>query len=140
MGTHADPARGLHHASAQGRREYAKDGAMQVGEKNGPCGSLAVDVGNTTTSLGLFAPDAARDAEPVGTFEVTTPERLTADEARLLVERALEVLGRDATRASARPRGVWVLYSRAWCPRSRSRGREALPPRAAHGRLWWGRA
>ncbi len=69
---------------------------MQVGEKNAPCGSLAVDVGNTTTSLGLFAPDAARDAEPVGTFEVTTPERLTADEARLLVERALEVLGRDA--------------------------------------------
>lgn len=46
---------------------------MQVGEKNAPCGSLAVDVGNTTTSLGLFAPDAARDAEPVGTFEVTTP-------------------------------------------------------------------
>lgn len=69
---------------------------MQVGEKNAPCGSLSVDVGNTTTSLGLFAPDAARDAEPVGTFEVTTPERLTADEARLLVERALEVLGRDA--------------------------------------------
>lgn len=75
---------------------------MQVGEKDGPCGSLAVDVGNTSTRLGLFAPDAARDAEPVGTFEVTTPERLTADEARLLAERALEVLGRDAGAATRR--------------------------------------
>ena len=84
---------------------------MQVGEKDGPCGSLAVDVGNTSTRLGLFAPDAARDAEPVGTFEVTTPERLTADEARLLVERALEVLGRDAGAAAASTGRVGAILS-----------------------------
>ncbi len=46
---------------------------------------LAVDVGNTTTRLGIFAQDGAAEDEPLDTFELTTPERLTADEARLLV-------------------------------------------------------
>lgn len=46
---------------------------------------LAVDVGNTTTRLGIFAQGGAAEDEPLDTFELTTPERLTADEARLLV-------------------------------------------------------
>lgn len=43
---------------------------------------LALDVGNTTVRFGLFTDG---DAEPRGTWEVTTPARLTVDEARLLV-------------------------------------------------------
>jgi len=46
-------------------------------------GVLAVDVGNTTTRLGLFLPGGTAADEPLATFELTTPERLTADEARL---------------------------------------------------------
>lgn len=46
---------------------------------------LAVDVGNTTTRLGIFVQVGAAGDEPLDTFELTTPERLTADEARLLV-------------------------------------------------------
>lgn len=46
---------------------------------------LAVDVGNTTTRLGIFAQVGAAGDEPLDTFELTTPGRLTADEARLLV-------------------------------------------------------
>lgn len=58
---------------------------------------LAVDVGNTTTRFGLFADGdgtgaSAAAAEPLGTWEVTTPERLTADEARLSAMQALAEL------------------------------------------------
>ena len=52
---------------------------------------LTVDVGNTTTRLGLFA-----DGELGGTWELTTPERLTADEARLALAQALAALGAPA--------------------------------------------
>ncbi|MDY4042075.1 MAG: type III pantothenate kinase [Collinsella sp.] len=45
---------------------------------------LAVDVGNTVTKIGLFA-----DGELAGTCSLTTPERLTQDEAALELERAL---------------------------------------------------
>lgn len=38
---------------------------------------LAVDVGNTTTGLGLF-----EDGDLAATWSLTTPERMTADEAR----------------------------------------------------------
>lgn len=43
----------------------------------------AVDVGNTSTHLGLF-----EGKRLLGTYELTTPERLTADEARSQAERA----------------------------------------------------
>lgn len=56
----------------------------QGGEKN----VLTVDVGNTTTRLGLFSGE-----ELTGTWELTTPGRLTADEARLALEQALGALG-----------------------------------------------
>ncbi|WP_455136908.1 type III pantothenate kinase [Thermophilibacter sp.] len=59
----------------------------QGGEKN----VLTVDVGNTTTRLGLFSGE-----ELAGTWELTTPERLTADEARLALEQALGALGAPA--------------------------------------------
>lgn len=52
---------------------------------------LAVDVGNTTTRLGLFSA-----GELAGTWELTTPARLTLDEARLAVHQALEALGAPA--------------------------------------------
>ena len=53
---------------------------------------LAVDVGNTTTRFGLFGDGAAVDAEPLGTWEVTTPACMTADEARLAIAQALSQL------------------------------------------------
>lgn len=49
---------------------------------------LAVDVGNTSTRLGLFAGEGL-----AGTWELTTPARLTVDEAWLQVDQALGTLG-----------------------------------------------
>ena len=49
---------------------------------------LTVDVGNTSTHLGVFSGD-----ELLGTFEYTTPARIMADEARLQVRHALDLLG-----------------------------------------------
>ena len=51
------------------------------------CGLLAVDVGNTVTKFGVFAGDGL-----VGTWEVTTADRLTADEAWAQAARALDML------------------------------------------------
>ena len=45
-----------------------------------PTGVLAVDVGNTSTRFGLFVDGALGD-----TWEASTPERLTVDEARCAV-------------------------------------------------------
>lgn len=56
----------------------------QSAEKN----VLSVDVGNTVTRLGLFSGE-----ELSGTFELTTPERLTADEAWLRLDEILGMLG-----------------------------------------------
>ena len=53
---------------------------------------LAVDVGNTQTSLGAFS-----DGALLATWTLTTPERLTADEA---FETAFSALERMARRAS----------------------------------------
>ena len=55
-----------------------------VAEKN----LLAVDVGNTTTRLGLFA-----RGELAGTWELTTHERLTVDEARMQLAQAAALMG-----------------------------------------------
>lgn len=52
-------------------------------------GLLAVDVGNTVTRLGLFD-----GGELVATWEATTPERCTSDEARLVVTGFLDALAR----------------------------------------------
>ena len=67
-----------------------------------PC-VLAVDVGNTTTNIGLFSiernekPAAAGKAAPVllGTCALTTPARITADEARIQLEQALALMPND---------------------------------------------
>lgn len=70
---------------------------------------LTVDVGNTTTRFGLFADafaagaDAGACAEPLGTWEVTTPERLTVDEARLATEQALAALSPEGGLAQPLP-------------------------------------
>lgn len=61
-----------------------QDGAKKDGR---PSGVLALDVGNTTTRLGFFA-----SGELAGTWEVTTPARLTADEAFAQVKQALAML------------------------------------------------
>ncbi len=50
---------------------------------------LAVDVGNTVTRLGLFA-----DGALAATWEATTAEHLTVDEARLVVTGFLDALAR----------------------------------------------
>ncbi len=65
---------------------------VPVGE--GHC-VLAVDVGNTSTGFGLFSADAGETDEPLGTWELTTPARITADEARMQVAQVLGVLARD---------------------------------------------
>ena len=52
---------------------------------------LVVDVGNTVTRLGLFG-----GAGDPGTWSLTTPERLTADEAWLMLEGVLAALGAGA--------------------------------------------
>lgn len=57
----------------------------------GSGGVLAVDVGNTVTSLGIFSA-----GELVGVRSVTTPERLTADEARMRLDAVLPALGAQA--------------------------------------------
>lgn len=57
---------------------------------------LAVDCGNTSTSFGLFAGDAEAMAEPLGTFEATTPKRLSPDEARMETLQVLSLLAQDA--------------------------------------------
>lgn len=59
-------------------------GEKSADEKN----LLAVDVGNTRTRLGLFSGD-----ELVGTWELTTHERLTADEARMQLAQVLALMG-----------------------------------------------
>lgn len=64
---------------------------------------LTVDVGNTTTRLGLFCVRGARrrgagaganatTPDLLGTCELTTPARITSDEARIQVAQALHVL------------------------------------------------
>lgn len=50
---------------------------------------LAVDVGNTVTKFGVFA----KDGGLAGTWEVTTSERCTADEAWAQAARAIDMLG-----------------------------------------------
>lgn len=57
-----------------------------VGEEGGSV--LAIDVGNTFTRLGLFSGEGL-----TGTWELTTPARLTVDEAWLQVDQALRTLG-----------------------------------------------
>ena len=49
---------------------------------------LAVDVGNTATRLGLF-----RDGGLASTWELTTHERLTVDEARMQLAQAAALMG-----------------------------------------------
>lgn len=58
---------------------------------------LTVDIGNTTTRFGLFS---WNDAEPelLGTCELTTPPRITADEARIQAGQALMAMGAEPTR------------------------------------------
>jgi type III pantothenate kinase len=73
---------------------------MGKGEQASPAAGegrcvLAVDVGNTSTGFGLFSADAGETDEPLGTWELTTPEKLTADEARMQVAQVLGVLARD---------------------------------------------
>lgn len=61
---------------------------------------LALDVGNTTTRLGVF-----EGGELAGTWELTTPARLTADEAFAQLKQALWMLGVEAGPAAAAPDG-----------------------------------
>lgn len=61
---------------------------------------LTVDVGNTTTNIGLFSiehaegPSPASNPEPtlLGSCTLTTPARITADEARIQLEQALTLM------------------------------------------------
>lgn len=70
------------------RRRGRWGGIMAEGAQH-VAGMLAVDVGNTLTRLGLFA-----EGELAATWEATTPERLTVDEARLVVTGFLDALAR----------------------------------------------
>ena len=72
---------------------------MDESETRGERMLLAVDVGNTTTRFGLFE-DGSADAEPLGTWEITTPARMTADEARLAATRAVAALSPAASEST----------------------------------------
>ena len=54
-------------------------------EAAAPGGVLAVDVGNTTTVVGVFKVASAPSADPSLRWELTTPRNLTSDEAFLLL-------------------------------------------------------
>ena len=54
-------------------------------EAAAPGGVLAVDVGNTTTVVGVFEVASAPSADPSLRWELTTPRNLTSDEAFLLL-------------------------------------------------------
>ena len=57
---------------------------------------LTVDVGNTSTRIGLFAEDTAAAVQaPLATCEVTTQVPRTADEVRMLLDQVLGVLRVD---------------------------------------------
>lgn len=56
---------------------------------------MAIDVGNTRTRLGIFHADTL-----VGTWELTTPQALTADEARSQISCALTMLGSQTPRGA----------------------------------------
>lgn len=73
-----------------------------------PCTLLAVDLGNTTTRLGAFL-----DEELLGTWDITTPAALTADEARSHISHALAMLG-VATPSEAILASVVPSLTDAW--------------------------
>lgn len=72
---------------------------------------LAVDVGNTTTSLGLFAPGGSAADEPLDTWEISTPERLTADEAIIVLR---QLMGEGLPVAGAILSCVVPVLSEVW--------------------------
>ena len=58
---------------------------------------LTVDVGNTTTSIGLCAIErsgeaSATDAQVIDSCALTTPAHITADEARIQLEQVLALM------------------------------------------------
>ena len=58
---------------------------------------LTVDVGNTSTRIGLFAEDTAAALQtPLATCEVTTQTPRTADEVRMMLDQVTGVLAADA--------------------------------------------
>ena len=64
---------------------------------NGCAYILTVDVGNTFIRFGLFAEDSAAAQErPLATCEITTPARITADEARMRLAQVMGALAADA--------------------------------------------
>ena len=64
---------------------------------NGCAYILTVDVGNTFIRFGLFAEDSAAAQEcPLATCEITTPTRITADEARMRLAQVMAALAADA--------------------------------------------
>ncbi len=95
--------------STAGRAQVAGGVAAAALEPGAPC-VLAVDVGNSTTNFGL-----TRGRELVVTWSVTTPDRLTSDEALMCVASYLRVRMpaaelSDAIMSSVVPSlsGVWA--------------------------------
>lgn len=93
---------------------------MARGEKSAEKNLLAVDVGNTITHLGLFA-----DGSLAGTWELTTRERITVDEARMQLAQAVALMGEarpdEAILACVVPAltDVWRRALAALCPGAR---------------------
>lgn len=77
----------------------------QLGEDGAGALSLAVDVGNTTSTFGLFGSEAGAGDEPLGRCELTTPELLTVDEACLQLSSVLTLLcGTELREGGGEPR------------------------------------
>ena len=91
---------------------------------------LTVDVGNSQIRFGLFAQDGAAAAgAPLGTCEITTPARLTADEARMRLGEVLRMLACDA---GALPAGAPAV---AAADKADSAGATEMFGDVAHGPL-----
>ena len=70
--------------------------------ENGRDYILTVDVGNTSTRIGLFAEDTAAALQtPLATCEVTTQTPRTADEVRMMLRQVTTVLAADAGMVAA---------------------------------------
>ena len=108
----------------------------QRGEGGTGVVSLAVDVGNTTSSFGLFAASAGETDEPLGTCELTTPQSLTVDEACLQLGSVLELLGGGEGLCGGVAERSWGVRppAVAWAGLSLCRVPVRLPPGRASRR------
>jgi type III pantothenate kinase len=68
---------------------------------------LAVNIGNLYTRFGLF--EDALDGQPLAKWTITTPARITPDEARLAIDGFVRMTASGAVRGAGTPEGTAAL-------------------------------